>query len=206
MPYGEEIARSAYGSDTVRQKFTGYRRDGETGLDDAKARLYKNTLGRFTVAAEFDSVRSGLSRRNHFIYNAQPQNWNKYAYTRNNPLNFIDYSGHFPIGAAILAYVRQRLPAIAARATAGTIINGGAEAIRQYVGGEERNWRKIGAAAAGGASGGVASGLLPRPAADWGGIGGGIGNATSGIVERALDGDDSTISLDRAEIGGGTTC
>jgi len=42
LPFGEEIGEgvgirsssSGYGTDTVRQKFTSYERDNETGLDD----------------------------------------------------------------------------------------------------------------------------------------------------------------------------
>ena len=30
-PFGEEIARAGYGSDTIRKQFTGYERNGETG-------------------------------------------------------------------------------------------------------------------------------------------------------------------------------
>jgi len=50
MPYGEEIARSNYGSDTARQKFTGYERDNESSLDFAEARMYSELSGRFRSA------------------------------------------------------------------------------------------------------------------------------------------------------------
>jgi hypothetical protein len=54
MPFGEEVAadqtyRTAnhqYGvGDGVRQNFTGYERDDETGLDFAEARYYYNNHG-----------------------------------------------------------------------------------------------------------------------------------------------------------------
>ena len=87
-PFGEEIDGTGgrttglnYGSDTVRKQFTGYERDGETELDFAQARMYENRLGRFTT---FDPGP---------FTPADPQNWNRYAFTLNNPLKFVDPSG-----------------------------------------------------------------------------------------------------------------
>jgi RHS repeat-associated protein len=68
-------------SDGVRQKFTGYERDSETGLDYAKARYYSSTQGRFTGVDPI-SGRPG-----------DPQSWNRYTYVGNNPLVFTDPSG-----------------------------------------------------------------------------------------------------------------
>jgi RHS repeat-associated protein len=36
-------------TDRVRQKFTGYQKDDETGLDFAEARMYQNLYGRFSA-------------------------------------------------------------------------------------------------------------------------------------------------------------
>ena len=93
MPFGEEIAAMAethrtpgdkYGvGDGVRQKFTGYERDEETGLDFAEARYYYNNHGRFTAVDPL--LASGKS--------ADPQTFNRYAYVSNNPLNFVDPYG-----------------------------------------------------------------------------------------------------------------
>ena len=88
MPFGEEIARANYGSDSVRQKFTGYEKDTETGLDFAEARYYNNTHGRFTAVDPL--LASGKS--------ANPQSFNRYAYTMNNPTNLVDPSGLIPAG------------------------------------------------------------------------------------------------------------
>ena len=59
MPFGEELNSDAnyrkandfkYGqSDSVKQRFTGYQKDTETGLDFAEARMYENHHGRFTA-------------------------------------------------------------------------------------------------------------------------------------------------------------
>lgn len=89
MPYGEEIVglggRSStdkYVADDVRQGFTSYINDDETGLDYAQARMYAKSLGRFT------GVDSGV------FTPADPQNFNRYIYVQNNPMKFIDPTGN----------------------------------------------------------------------------------------------------------------
>ncbi|MBK7706817.1 MAG: hypothetical protein IPJ30_13865 [Acidobacteria bacterium] len=90
MPYGEEIiglgGRSTtdkYVADDVRQGFTGYLNDEETGLDYAQARMYKKELGRFTGV---DPLLTSASI-------SLPQTWNRYKYALNNPLLFVDPLG-----------------------------------------------------------------------------------------------------------------
>jgi RHS repeat-associated protein len=90
LPFGEELfagigIRSAslgYGADSTRQKFTGYERDNETGLDFAQARYFSNGHGRFTSPDSFGGD------------TANPQTLNLYAYVQNNPLRYTDPSGH----------------------------------------------------------------------------------------------------------------
>lgn len=91
MPYGEEIiglggrtSADKYVADDVRQGFTGYINDGETGLDYAQARMYANRLGRF---ASVDPVMMQKRRL------ADPQAINLYVYVRNSPLKYIDPDG-----------------------------------------------------------------------------------------------------------------
>ena len=98
MPYGEEIFRANYGSDPVRQKFTGYERDPETSLDFAQARMYSYRLGRFISEDSFPAD----------IFT--PQTWSRYQYCLNNPLHFIDSLGRYDEDVhrdlvAALAYV-----------------------------------------------------------------------------------------------------
>ncbi|MGB7070785.1 MAG: RHS repeat-associated core domain-containing protein, partial [Pyrinomonadaceae bacterium] len=83
MPFGEEIARAGYGTDSIRQQFTGYERDTETDLDFAQARYFAYNHGRFTSPDDFFNDSQVSS----------PQSWNLYAYVRNNPLSFIDPTG-----------------------------------------------------------------------------------------------------------------
>jgi RHS repeat-associated protein len=70
-------------ADGVRQKFTGYERENETGLDYAKARYYGSAVGRFTT---LDPLQLSGSID-------QPQVWNRYLYGLNNPLKYTDPSG-----------------------------------------------------------------------------------------------------------------
>ncbi len=81
QPFGEEIARASYGADTVKQKFTSYERDFETGLDYAKARMFGSSFGRFTSP---DPIAGKI---------LLPQSHNKYVYVENNPLKYIDPTG-----------------------------------------------------------------------------------------------------------------
>lgn len=92
MPFGEEIPTDGtirtsgqkYGAaDSVRQRFTGYQKDIETGLDFAEARMYNNAHGRFTAIDPL--LASGKS--------ANPQTFNRYSYVMNNPLAFTDPTG-----------------------------------------------------------------------------------------------------------------
>ena len=93
LPFGEELyaagGRSTvpgYMQDSVRQKFTSKERDNETGLDYFLARYYSSAQGRFTsVDPLMASART-----------ADPQTWNRYSYTWNNPINLIDPLGLDP--------------------------------------------------------------------------------------------------------------
>ncbi len=106
-PFGEEIngvgGRTTglnYGSDTVRKQFTGYERDGETGLDFAQARMYVDNLGRFNSADPYNivlesqaenDVRRAKQKLNTYLDN--PGQWNRYVYVGNNPTRYTDSTG-----------------------------------------------------------------------------------------------------------------
>jgi RHS repeat-associated protein len=92
MAFGEEIAvgvggrttANKYGqSDSVRQRFTGYQKDDETGLDFAEARYYNDAHGRFTAVDPL--LASGKS--------LNPQTFNRYVYSINRPLVLTDPTG-----------------------------------------------------------------------------------------------------------------
>ena len=86
--------------DGVRNRFTGKERDDETGLDYFLARYYSSTQGRFTGVDPFNIVvekQKGKDEEERArilqSYLMQPQNWNRYAYTRNSPLTYTDPNG-----------------------------------------------------------------------------------------------------------------
>jgi RHS repeat-associated protein len=67
-------------------KFTGKERDTESGLDYFGARYHSSALGRF-VSVDPSSVS---------VQPLNPQSWNRYNYTYNNPLKFVDHDGKAP--------------------------------------------------------------------------------------------------------------
>lgn len=92
-PFGEEISAGVgsrsegqkfSASDSVRMKFTGQQRDETVKLDYFNARHYAFSLGRFMSADNFGGKLSN------------PQTFNLYAYALNNPLKWVDPTGHFP--------------------------------------------------------------------------------------------------------------
>ena len=104
QPFGEEIMRANYGVDTIRQKFTGYQKDDETELDYAINRYHSPQLGRFTqtdpynILLEKEKGRDEKERHQMFVvYISQPQIWNKYIYSLNNPLKYSDPDGRRPL-------------------------------------------------------------------------------------------------------------
>jgi RHS repeat-associated protein len=72
---------------------TAKERDPESGLDYFGARYFSGAQGRFTSHDPFNPILR-ISKRSQFdLFLSQPQNWNAYAYTWNNPLRFVDPSG-----------------------------------------------------------------------------------------------------------------
>jgi RHS repeat-associated protein len=92
MPFGEEVmagtggrmtTQGYAGNDGVKQQFTGYERDGESGLDYAQARYFSSKHGRFTSV---DPLTASASMKN-------PQTFNRYSYVGNSPYKFTDPLG-----------------------------------------------------------------------------------------------------------------
>lgn len=81
-PFGDE-RMPTINACSQNYKFTGKERDSESSLDYFGARYYASGLGRFT------SRDTGP-----FDWN-DPQTLNRYAYTRNNPLRFVDPTGKY---------------------------------------------------------------------------------------------------------------
>jgi len=113
LPFGEELYAGTGGRTTaqgysqfdgVRQKFTKKERDAETGLDFFEARYYSSLMGRFTSPDEFTGGPHEIygfvdaASENPLFYAdlADPQSLNKYQYSYNNPLRYVDPDGHEP--------------------------------------------------------------------------------------------------------------
>ena len=92
-PFGEEIeagvdgrTRTCWAATETTLKFTGKERDAETGLDYFGARDFSGAQGRFTSPDPIHIMPQKL---------VDPQQWNMYAYGRNNPLRFVDPTGMY---------------------------------------------------------------------------------------------------------------
>ncbi len=84
-PFGEGVTIAGMPAGPLpAQQFTGQERDALERQDYFGARYYRPRHGRF---AQVDPVYAGLF---------DPQQWNRYAYARNNPLSFVDPDGRDP--------------------------------------------------------------------------------------------------------------
>ena len=81
-PYGEERGTSVDG----REKFGTYTRDSVT-QDYADQRYYAVGMGRFNTADPYRASANGDDDA------AEPSSWNRYAYTKGDPVNFVDPTG-----------------------------------------------------------------------------------------------------------------
>jgi RHS repeat-associated protein len=72
-----------YKPDTIRQDYTGYQKDDESGLEFAQARYYNTSHGRFT---SIDPLTASANVKD-------PQTFNRYSYAMNSPYKFTDPLG-----------------------------------------------------------------------------------------------------------------
>jgi RHS repeat-associated protein len=70
----------------LTHKFTGKERDAESGLDNFGKRYHASSLGRFMTPDPIMIMKQKLR---------DPQQWNMYSYTRNNPVTFTDPTGAY---------------------------------------------------------------------------------------------------------------
>ena len=83
--------------DATEHHFTGKERDTESGNDYFEARYYGSTMGRFMSPDPLPWISwqgGDKDDRTRFVeYIANPQNFDLYAYVRNNPLIYTDPTG-----------------------------------------------------------------------------------------------------------------
>jgi RHS repeat-associated protein len=84
LPYGETVTAST-GNDHVM--FATYTRDSYTGLDYADQRFYASTYGRFNTPDPHAATAKSVNNPR------DPGSWNRYAYTRGDPVNRADPRG-----------------------------------------------------------------------------------------------------------------
>ena len=108
FPFGE--LKSASGCAASSQRFTGKLFDNESGLQYFGARYLSNDLTRFTSV---DPARESFDP-------ITPQSWNRYAYTLNNPLRFVD-----PDGRVLMTTELARMQEIAGQAASKISISSG---------------------------------------------------------------------------------
>ncbi len=95
LPFGDILSCS--GGNPSPMHFTGKERDAESGLDNFGARYNSSAMGRFmSPDPKILSIR-------HII---NPQKWNKYAYTINNPLRYFDPNGMEEIEVQLRAFIQ----------------------------------------------------------------------------------------------------
>jgi RHS repeat-associated protein len=113
--FGEEVTSSqrvsgtlgnGYDALNVRQDYTGYQKDDESGLEYAQARYFNAQHGRFTSP---DPLMASASIRN-------PQTFNRYSYVTNSPYKFVDPLGLTLMDAGIYLTSDSTLPGALDRA------------------------------------------------------------------------------------------
>lgn len=113
LPFGEEWCETAVcGTTPAGQpyRFVGKERDRETGLDYFGARYYGSRIGRFTSVDPRKNIRGAI---------INPQKWNRYAYTLNNPLRYFDPDGLEEVTITYRTFIPDATTTVAGATFAG---------------------------------------------------------------------------------------
>jgi len=121
--YGNIISQTGTIASENPYRYAGYRYDEGTGLYYLMARYYDAKDGRFITRDTFHG------------FEDDPQSLNQYAYVSNNPIMYIDPSGHWRIyvrvAGAIFNTLIGGITGLGANAIKGFIIRKGKEAAKQ---------------------------------------------------------------------------
>ena len=130
-------------------RYRGYFYDVETGLYYLQTRYYDPEIGRFL---NMDDISYADPEQIHGL--------NLYAYCANNPVNYVDPTGHFIVSLIVSMVV-------------GAVIGGAINGIKAYNAGQ-RGWGLFGAIAGGAIMGGAMGSILA--------LGGAAGLASAGLA------------------------
>ncbi len=187
--------------------FTGKERDTESGLDYFGARYFSAAQGRFTSPdAPFADQHA-----------TNPQSWNLYTYTRNNPLSFVDPDGSEVRALTPLALerIRNTVPKeirsqIVAdkngaldRSAIGAIKNGDSNflMLKQAVGLDKTIEVTTGSSVVGGAPAGIVGLAFTYEKAD---SPGGIPTVYDGFTQTATESPSGNVRVTVADGAGAT--
>ncbi len=183
-PYGG-LARNE-GVDVAKHKFTGKELDN-TGLYFYGARYYDPEIGRFITA---DTIVQDPFN---------PQTFNRYSYCGNNPINYVDPSGHWWFIIALIIKFALAHPVIFG-AIAGAVFNTAMNASNIHNFGDFMGYAVIGAVA--GAAGGGVGAAIGATSPFWGTVAGAF---TGGFVSGAGNAGFQGASFGDAMLSGLTT-
>ncbi|WNG15531.1 SpvB/TcaC N-terminal domain-containing protein [Cystobacter fuscus] len=179
FPSGEAWVDQRSNTERLPHLFSGKELDQETGLYYFGARYYDPRVGLWAsadpAATEYLDGEASIGGVYH------PVNLATYAYAGHNPQKYTD-----PNGRAL------NLVAAAIGAVGGGIIGGGVELGRQLWRGEDVNWNRVGATAAGGAVAGGLAGLTAGGSLLAQGAMAGAASAAGGTVTRTALGEKTT--------------
>jgi RHS repeat-associated protein len=179
LPFGGYRPGSAPTQTITDRDFTGQRENMELGLLYYNARFYAPTLGRFISA---DTIIPDLTN---------PQQFNRFTYSLNNPTRYSDPSGHCIFGIDTAVCI-----AAAISAGVGLIVDYGSQVVDNMQAGmpfwdavykDNINWRQtavstvssgVGGAVAGPIAGKAGSSLISKLM--WHGLGGAVGGLVGG--------------------------
>jgi RHS repeat-associated protein len=103
-PYGE-IQKTWTNTYDPKLKFSGKEREAYSGLDYFGARHYDHNRYRFI------SVDPIINKAEALV---NPQLWNLYAYSKNNPITYYDPDGRLAFSAFIYGFIKFGIPVLAA--------------------------------------------------------------------------------------------
>lgn len=96
LPFGGTNVDEHYGDSASDYSYNDKEKDDESNLYYYGARYYNQTASTFTSVDPVSRFATSAA------YLVDPQQWNSYSYTRNNPINFIDPFGLYNVETGLI--------------------------------------------------------------------------------------------------------